>query len=283
MTMWVLITAGALVAAAVIFLATPYSGTLSDFERDVKRHAGRFTPKSDVFTEEELAALPEPVRRHFAVCGYTGRPKMTSMSATMKAVPLFDSADKPPMIVDYNLRSFADEPVRLAYIKTSMYKIPFEAYDSYQNGVGFMKGVLGKGLTVFDHRGPGMDKSQLLTWLGECFLIPSSVVSGYISWEPVDEHHAKAIVTHSGMTCGGVFTFSEQGFVESFRTSERERTNNDGSMERQDWSTVYGDWQEKDGVFLPNSIKVIWHEAAGDLDYFDASGFEINYDSHEGM
>ncbi len=30
MTMWVLIAAGALVAVAAIFLATPYSGTLSD-------------------------------------------------------------------------------------------------------------------------------------------------------------------------------------------------------------------------------------------------------------
>ncbi len=48
------------------------------------------------------------------------------------------------MIVDYKLCSFEDKPVQLAYIRTSMYGIPFEAYDSTQDGLGSMKSVFGK-------------------------------------------------------------------------------------------------------------------------------------------
>ena len=276
--MWLLIAIGSLIVATVIFFSLPYSGMLSDFKRDSQKHGDRFALKSSVFSEQELDLLPEPVRNHIIACGYIGRPKMTSLTSVMRAVPLFDSADKPPMIVDYSLRSFADEPVRLAYIRTSMYGIPFEAYDSYQSGVGFMKGVLGKAVTVFDQRGSGMDKAQLLTWLGECFLIPSSVIGGNITWEPIDATHAKASVTHNGITGSGVFTFSEQGFVESFRTAERERTNTDGSTDRPEWSAMYGDWLVQDGVYLPHRIKAVWHEESGDQVYFDATGFELIFD-----
>ena len=39
------------------------------------------------------------------------------------------------------LYMFAYKPVRLAYIRTSMFEIPFEGFDSLQDGTGFMKGV----------------------------------------------------------------------------------------------------------------------------------------------
>lgn len=43
---------------------------------------------------------------------------------------------------------FINEPCRMALIDSSMFGIPFEGYDYYQNGTGGMKGVIAKAITL---------------------------------------------------------------------------------------------------------------------------------------
>jgi len=131
--------------AVIVFFQIPYSPTRSAFQKDVQIHTEQSSAMlSRVFAEQDIAHLPEPVQNHFRVAGLIGQPMMTSTRAFMQSVPLYDAIDKPPMIIDYTLYLFAHKPVRLAYIYTSMFGIPFEGFDSTQDGVGFMKGVIGK-------------------------------------------------------------------------------------------------------------------------------------------
>jgi len=276
---WILCGVAFLVVATIIFFYIPYSKTKNDFQKDVRSYKERTVSTSEVFSEQDIALLPEPVQAHFRACGYIGTPKMTSMTAYMSSVPLRESNDKPPMIIDYTLFLFADEPVRLAYIKTSMFGIPFEGYDSTQNGVGFMKGVIGKIFTLFNQTGPEMDKGQLITYLGECFLIPSSILNGYITWEPIDAVHAKATIAYQGISASGVFTFGDDGFLKSFQTEERGRTGADGTIDYPKWSGVYENFTEKNGVFYPENAKAVYHEDAGDLIYFDARNINITFEN----
>jgi hypothetical protein len=268
-----MITCGVLilVVAVIIFFNIPYSKTKNNFTKDVKGYIAKKSSPQKFFTEQEMASLPEPVQKHLRICGYIDTPMMTSMTVTMPSVPLIDSKDKPPMNIDYTLFYLANEPVRLAYIKTSMYGIPFEAYDSTQNGLGFMKGVLGKVFTLFDHKGAVMDKGQLLTYLGECFLVPSSVFNGYITWEAVDSRHVKAAISYKGISGSGVFAFDDAGFLESFTTDERGRTGTDGSVDYPLWSGVYGNYTETNGIFFPARIKAVYNDEDGELVYFDAN------------
>ncbi|MDY3917602.1 MAG: DUF6544 family protein [Candidatus Limivivens sp.] len=46
--------------------------------------------------------------------------------------------------IDYTQYNFIHEPCRMALIDSSMFGIPFEDYDYYQNGTGGMKGVIAK-------------------------------------------------------------------------------------------------------------------------------------------
>lgn len=255
-----------------------YSKTRTCFQNDVKYYFEKFDSEAAFINEQDTIDLPEPVQRHLKLSGYTGKTKMTLMKAYIPDAPLKDSDNKPPMIVDYTLCSFAKEPVRLAYIKTSILKIiPFEAYDSTQNGIGFMKGVIGKIFTLFNQTGPEMDKAQLLTWLGECFFIPASVTSKYISWEAIDERHAKATITYRNISGSGTFTFHENGLVKSFQTDERARIENDGSITYPEWSMVYEDFAKTDGIIHPSHVKTIWHDSDGDLVYFDADNIIATY------
>ena len=111
----------------IIFLKLPYSAMKKDFEKDIQKYFNKFSGKVGMITEQDILHLPKPVQNHFRICSYLGKPKMTFMKAYIKSAPLKDSNDKPAIIVDYTLCSFAHEPIRLAYIKTSMYDIPFEA------------------------------------------------------------------------------------------------------------------------------------------------------------
>jgi hypothetical protein len=275
--LWILGGIAFLIIAVIVFFQIPYSKTKNEFDKDVKTYAAKTSSQTGVFTEQDIASLPEPVQRYFRVCGYIGTPKMTNMTAFMPSVPLKDTIDKPPMIIDYTLFYLANEPVRLAYIKTSTYGIPFEAYDSTQDGVGFMKGVLGKVFTLFDHKGAVMDKGQLLTYLGECFLVPASILSGYITWEAIDANHAKATINHKGISGSGTFTFDDNGFVKSFQTDERGRTGTDESIDYPLWSAVYEDYTETDGIYIPTRLKAVYNDDDGELVYFDASEISTSF------
>ncbi|MCI8337785.1 MAG: hypothetical protein HFH62_03740 [Lachnospiraceae bacterium] len=52
----------------------------------------------------------------------------------------------------------------MALIDSSIFGIPFEGYDSYQNRTGGIKGVIAKAITMFDLTGTDMDKTCLATF-----------------------------------------------------------------------------------------------------------------------
>lgn len=275
---WIIAIVFLIATAIIIFLKMPYSVIKVQFNKDISFYTNQIASKTDTrITELDIKILPEAVQNHFLVSKYIGKESSSIMKAYIISAPLKDANDKPPMLVNYTLCSFADEPVRLAYIKTSMFGIPFEAYDSTQSGIGFMKGVLGKVITLFNQCGAEMDKAQLLTYLGECFLLPHTVLSDYITWKVIDCTHAKATISYKGITGSGIFTFHEQGFVQSFQTDQRARIGNDGSVSYPMWSLVYDDFQEKDGIFCPARLKTIWHDSTGDFVYFDANNIEFVY------
>lgn len=93
-----------------------------------------------------------------------------------------------------------------------------------------------------------MDKAQLLTYLGGCFLLPSAVLGNEITWESIDATHVKASISYMGVN---------------------------GSVDYPKWSLVYDDFREKDGTFYLTRLKTIWHDSKGDLVYFDARDIEF--------
>ncbi|MCL2387255.1 MAG: hypothetical protein FWC89_06855 [Defluviitaleaceae bacterium] len=267
---WILSAIVFFVVAVIVFFKIPFSIVKNRFLEDVQKHSCK-PVLADVITEQDIAFLPEPVQKHFRVAGLLGAPRMANLTAFMPSVPLRDSNSKPPMIIDFTVCLFAYKPIRLAYIKTSVFGVPFEGYDSFQDGVGFMKGVIGKVFSLFNQKGDAMNKGQLFSYLGEAFLCPSIILSEYIKWEHIDATHAKATITCDGVSGSGVFTFSPNGFVQSFSTDERARISMDGKIDYPRWSGVYEDYESINGIFLPKHIKAIWHLDDGDLVYFESS------------
>ncbi|MGI6036329.1 MAG: DUF6544 family protein [Limnochordia bacterium] len=265
----------------VVFFSIPYSKTYTEFV-SIRDSVFIDTAKDfEVFTEEDISHLPSPVKKYFKYCGYIGTPKMHTMRAVYKDVKFLFAKGKPTIIIDYVQYNMANEPARIAYIDSSVYGIPFEGLDSYAAGNGSMKGVIAKLFTLFDQTGETMDKASLVTFLSECLIMPSAALHDYITWEDVDDLHAKATISYYGRTASGIFAFNENGEMLSFTTNDREATSTDGTTEKVKWSVALSEYKETKGIKKPTEFQAIWHYDDGDLLYFDGKDVVIEYEPNE--
>ena len=275
--MWIILSIVTTLAAVIIFLNLPYSKTRSEFSKVINTIISN-TPKStEVFTKEDTKALPSPVQKYFEYCGYLGTPKMSYSKAIFKNVAFKMSANK-TIKIDYTQYNFIDKPERFAYINSSLYGIPFEGFDSYQNGIGSMKGTIAKIITLFDQRGESMDKACLVTILAECLAIPNIALQDYIQWKEIDATHAKGTISYYGISASGIFTFDENGLMLSFKTKDRLATNMDGSTRAAEWSAIISDYQIVNGLRQPKVLQSIWHYPEGDSIYFNENKASVSFE-----
>ncbi len=276
MVLLLVILAGTAIGVTVFF-NIPYSKTAAEFQRTADHYLTTAATPNDVFTSEDWKPLPYPVRKYFETSGWTGTPKMSSMKAVFKGVDFILSPKKPAIQIDYTQYNFSEHPVRIALIETSMYGIPFQGLDTYVEGKGSMMGVLAKMFTLFNQQGGEMDQACLVTFLSEALLLPSAAIQSCITWEPIDDTHARAAITCYGTTAGGIFSFNDNGECLSFTTDDRTAVGMDGSKQRVRWSALMKDYKRIDGVRQPTHLQAVWHYDSGDLVYFDSRNFRVEY------
>ncbi|MEK6264313.1 MAG: hypothetical protein N2B06_06030 [Clostridium sp.] len=276
---WVLGVVAILILSIVMWFNISYSPMKSTFEKLTKVQILKMKPINEVFTTEDTSKLPSPVQKYFIYCGYIGTPKMSNMKAYYKNVDFVQSSKK--LKIDYIHYNFVDQPERIALIDTSMKGIPFEGIDSYQNGIGSMKGVIAKGITLFNEKGDAMNKASLVDCLAEGFLMPNLLLQDYIKWEEIDETHTKATITSYGISASGIFVFDTSGAMISFTTDDREYNDGNGKTQKAKWSAVCEDYEDINGIKYPKTLKGIWHLDTGDLIYFHSRNMVIEYNVTE--
>lgn len=274
---WILAVA-ALIAGILIWFIVPYSPTKAEFAKLTSYQMTKTMTQGGIITSEDIAELPLPVQKYFQYCGYIGKSKMSNMNVHFNDVDFVLTPDKPKLKIKYTQYNFVAEPEKFAYINTSLYGIPFEGIDAYQNGAGSMKGVIAKTFTLFDQKGEAMDQASLVTCLAESLLLPTLALQEYISWEEIDETHAQAVINYYGISASGIFTFDDNGAMTKFTTNDREYTDIKGNSRKVKWSAVCGDYEEVDGIKYPSNLKAVWHFEAGDLVYFDGRDITVKYD-----
>lgn len=267
-----------LVISIFIFFKIPYSKLKKDFNNVSSELIKKSVSNNEVFTEEDIKDLPSPVKRYFEYCGFIGTEKMSYMKATFKDVTFKTGKDKPSIKIDYTQYNFVNMPDRIAFIDSSMFGIPFQGFDSYLNGIGNMKGVIAKFYTMFDQTGDDMDMASLVTYLAECFIVPTVVLQDYITWEAIDDNHAKATISYYDISASGIFTFKENGEMVSFTTNDRIATETDGTTKKVKWTAICSDYKESKGIKKPTIFKAIWHYSDGDQVYFNSEQIIIEYD-----
>ena len=267
----ILAVIAALILSVTIWFAVPYSPMKADFERDIERiiSDGRYEADG-IISEENTAHLPSAIREYLKSCGYIGTPVRKYLKLEFSDVAFRQGFDGPDLTIDYTMYDFTAEPCRMAFIDSRMFGIPFQGYDYYENGMGGMKGVLAKAVTLFDERGEDMDRACLVTYLAESLCSPSILLNNDITFEETDEHTVKAQISYNGQTVSGIFTFNDDNEMISFYTEDRQ-------ADKTPWTVKCSSYMEYDGIRFPSQMQIIWHYPGGDLIYFDGRVDEVIY------
>lgn len=267
-----------IIMGLIVWLSIPFSPMKTEFEHlAVQQNAEVYTP-AGVFAEDDIAGLPLPVQRYFRYCGFIGTPKMVNMKIIHRDVDFILSSEMPKLKIQCTQFNSAMKPERIAFIDTSLYRVPFEGIDSYQGGFGSMKGVLAKNITLFNQTGEAMNKSSLVTCLAESLLMPNFALQPFMHWEAIDDGHARATISYYGISASGIFSFDANGLLTSFTTDDRLHVDTDGNVKHVKWSAICGDYSAVGGIKQPRILQAVWHLDSGDLVYFDGRATEIQYD-----
>jgi len=251
------------------------------FKKDISSLIEKYSSdkNGDTFTKEDFAHLPVTIQKYIENCGYIGKTKMSFMKMEYKNVDFSQGKDGPILKIDYTQYNFVKEPCRMAFIDSSLFCIPFEGYDYYQDGVGGMKGVIAKFITLFNQTGPEMNKACLATFLAECLFAPTILLQDYITFEEINEFEIQAVIKYKEQTASGIFTFNKDYEMISFTTKDRTIAEKDGSMTKMPWSALCSDYKLfENGLKQPTKFQAVWNYPDKDFVYFDGSIHKISYD-----
>ncbi len=271
-----------LIGAVTIWFNIPYSPVKKQFQNDIAsiKENNRLDVGDEVFAETDFSHLPAVIQKYIASCGYIGKPKMSYLKMEYHDVDFSQGRSGPTLKIDYTQYNFVSEPCRMALIDSSMFGTPFEGYDYYQYGIGGMKGVVAKAITLFDQTGAEMDKACLATFLAESLFAPTILLQDYITFEEISDFVVRATISYKGQTASGVFTFNEQYEMISFTTKDRGVANTDGTMEYVPWSALCSDYVvAENGIKYPTKFQAVWNYPDEDFVYFDGSISEIAYNT----
>lgn len=270
----------ALIGILMIWFNISYSPVKKQFQNDVATllNENQLSVDNEVFTEKDFSHLPIAIQIYIENCGYIGTPKMSYLKMEYHNIDFSQGKNGPTLTIDYTQYNFINAPCRMALIDSSMFGIPFEGYDYYQNGTGGMKGVIAKVITLFDQTGADMDRACLATFLAESLFAPTILLQDYIIFEELSDFEVRATINYKGQTASGIFTFNGQYEMISFTTNDRAVVGTDGSMKYVPWSALCNDYQlSENGIKYPTKFQAVWNYPDGDFIYFDGVIGEVSY------
>lgn len=273
----VLVIAGGI----VVYWNCGYSKWHSQFSKAMTLRADEAQQANEVYTQEQIDALPTALRDYCNFIGLAGRPKTYKQNIKFKNTKfVFDEKSGKVLNLDYDLWLFTNKLYRQAFCTSSMYGIPFEGIDYYDDVTytGGMKGYLAKAIQIFDTPIEDSQRVMNITILAESAMLnPGFLLSEYITYEAIDENKVKAIITDQGVSGSGIFTYDRENEQLIFESDERQPAQErNGLMVPVGWKCIGSQFKEQNGMKVATHAQAIKVYPDEELIYFDAENITIN-------
>jgi len=256
------------VANALLAVAVASGAGIDRFHQADRSHAramlaGAPAGEPSVLRQDDVIALPSPVRRWLSASGAVGRPRARTVRLRQRG-GMRTAPGQPYMPTTADQYFTIDEPGFVWTVNVAMMKVvPVVGRDTYTNGLGRMLIKAAGLITVADGTGPTFDQGTALRFLGEIIWFPSAAVAPYITWVPIDERRAKATIAFKNVTASAVFEFDDQGRFAGM-TAQRYY----GGKTLETWVIPVSEWKIIRGIEMPVRGGAVWKLAAGDFDYY---------------
>lgn len=174
--------------------------------------------KSGNYSEADIEGLPEPVQRYFRAVLKDGQPLISFAEIEhtgMFNMSEYEQAWKP---FKSNQKVTVQRPGFLWNAKVQLVPwVNVHIYDAYIAGVGYLTAeLIGLFNMMSQPHTAQLDEGELVRYLAEAVWYPTALLPGQgVDWLPFDENSARAMLTDGDVTINLIFTFNEQGLVET--------------------------------------------------------------------
>nr|MBK7068568.1 hypothetical protein [Deltaproteobacteria bacterium] len=222
---------------------------------------------------EDIAKLPESVRRYLIFMGVMGRPRDWSFrlhyEGRFRQRPLQVWA--PCSVWQYNTSL---DVARVFHLKMNVGGLmPTVGRDTYVRGHGRMLVRLFDVLPLVDATGSELDTGELVTYLNDAILLaPSMLLGPATTWVGVDDDRFDVSLTDQGRTVTARVTLDSRGAPTDFSTEDRychDPFTRRHPLTRARWSTPVSGWSSSRDRPLPTRAVATWHLPGGDFEYVD--------------
>lgn len=260
-----------LVAGILISIGSGLYVLLTSLSRafDNRRAEAAAEPMAEmpVLTKQDLAPLPNTVRRYIALTGSVGRPIVTEIVMHFDAA-MYDAPSEPGMTGPVLQYERFDAPHRLFFMNTKMKGLPVAVLHDFNRDQATMRVRLAGLANVVNISGPELTRTETVTILNDiAFFAPSRLTDPRLEWTAIDDTRARVDFTLGTNTVSAELIFNEAGELVDFVSGDRGMLEKDGSLTIARWTTPLGDYREFDGWRLASEGDAIWHLPEGPFTY----------------
>jgi uncharacterized protein DUF6920 len=208
----------------------------------------------------ELDGLPAPAQRYFRAVLTEGQPMVTGVRVRHTGtIDLGETAERwRPFTSDQKVvtrRPGFDWDARVAFLPG----VPVRVHDAYVAGEGSLQAFLLGLVSLVDQRGTDeLARGELMRFFAEAVWYPTALLpSQGVRWETVADRAARATLTDGARTLTLLFTFADDGLVDTVRADARGRTVG-GTVVPTPWLGRFWSYQDRGGMRVPLDGEVAW-------------------------
>ncbi|GAB0147894.1 MULTISPECIES: DUF6544 family protein [unclassified Marichromatium] len=277
-TLFFVLFALIMVPAVIILLGVTrwQSVTVALVERlEAARRA--VTPRT--FERDELQGLPEPVQAYFHAVLSARQPLVAAAEIAQEGKIDLGRARTRWVPFRARQRVFVARPgwlwdARLRWLPG----LGLFAHQGLLAGVGVARYKLfGLIPLVRSREDEAGARSELSRFFAEAVWYPTRLLpSQGVTWEAIDDRHARATLEDDGVGVEVVFTFDDGGMVRSVRAPARERRVG-GTRIETPWEMRFWEYREHGGMLIPAQYEMAWVLPQGRQVYAQGRVSEARY------
>lgn len=275
MILYIALGLAIVVAAALVYGSRNWQSATEAMRASME--AARLPTDSRVYYSDDLSDLPEPVQRYFRAVLTDGQPVIDAVSleqaGTFNMNGQWRSFTADQRVI--TRRPGFDWNAQIAM----MPGVAARVHDSYIEGEGILHASLFGLVTVSEMRGtPEMAQGELLRFFAEAPWYPTALLpSQGVQWEAVDDSSARATLTDDDLAVTILFTFGEDGLIESTYAEARGRAVADEII-MTPWEGHFSGYEERCGMLVPLEGEVGWVLPEGLSPYWRGHITSISYE-----
>ena len=239
-------------------------------ELRARLEAARVPMRQQVVDLSELEGLPAPVQRYLNRVLQDGQPMVAGVRVQHRGTfNMGETADQwrsftsDQRVITQRPGFDWDGRVRM------MPGLQVRVHDAYVAGEGILQATLLGLVSLLDLRGTDdVAAGELMRFFAEAAWYPTALLpSQGVTWAAVDDRSARGTLTDGSLAVTILFTFNEQGLIDTVRADARGRTVGDAIVPTP-WHGRFWDYGERGGMMVPLHGEVAWLLPEGPKPYW---------------